>query len=90
VSSTLVGIAGVAADVGRLDRTAELLGAVEAAAGSSGVPLVPADEAARTRLIERSHEVLGTERSDELRSKGSTRSVTETLACVLDPGYLVV
>jgi predicted ATPase/DNA-binding SARP family transcriptional activator len=87
VATTLIEIAGVAADAGRLDRAGELLGVIGAGAGASGIPLVPADEQARQRLLERAEAALGRDRLDALVAAGAKWSVDDAVAWVLDPGY---
>jgi hypothetical protein len=90
VATTLIEIAGVAADAGRLDRTGELLGAVGAGvqgSAASGIPLVPADEITRQRLLERAEAALGRDRLDALVGSGARWTVDEAIAWVLDPGY---
>ena len=62
IATTLIEVADVAADAGRLDRAGELLGAIESGTGSSGIPLVPADELAKQRLLERAEAALGRSR----------------------------
>ena len=87
VATTLIEIAGVAADAGRHDRAGELLGVIGAGSAVSGIPLVPADEQARQRLLERAEAALGRARLDDLVATGAEWSVDDAVAWVLDPGY---
>ena len=80
VASSLLGLAGIAAEAGRPDAGARLLGAAEEIAASRGSPIFPRDEPVRGRACAALTAALGPERLVGAREAGRALSVEAAMA----------
>jgi tetratricopeptide (TPR) repeat protein len=79
VASALLGLAGIAAESGRVEQGARLLGAAEAMAASFGAPIFPRDQPVRDRCLAALTAALGEERLAAAREAGRARTVEEAI-----------
>jgi predicted ATPase/transcriptional regulator with XRE-family HTH domain len=79
VASALLGLAGVAAESGRAEQGAHLLGAAEAMDASFGAPIFPRDQPVRDRCLSALTAALGEERLAAAREAGRTLTVEEAI-----------
>jgi non-specific serine/threonine protein kinase len=87
-ASALLGLAGIAAESGRAEQGARLLGAAEAMAASFGAPIFPRDQSIRDRCLSALTAALGMERLAAAREAGRTLTVEQAIAqaqVVADP-----
>jgi predicted ATPase/DNA-binding XRE family transcriptional regulator len=80
VTSALIGLAAVAADTGRPEMGAHLLGAAEGMAASLGAPMFPSDRPVFARGLSVLRSALGEERLASEREVGRAMSVEQAVA----------
>jgi predicted ATPase/class 3 adenylate cyclase len=80
VGSSLHGLAGVAAESGRPEEGARLLGAAEGLASSLGAPAYPRDQPVRARALTTLTAALGVERLAAAREAGRALSLEAAIA----------
>jgi predicted ATPase/DNA-binding XRE family transcriptional regulator len=80
VVTALVGLAGVAAESGRPEEGAHLLGAAEDSAASLGTPIFPRDRPVRYRALAALTKALGEERLEAAREAGRTLTIDQAVA----------
>jgi hypothetical protein len=79
VASALLGLAGVAAELGHPEEGARLLGAAEESAASLGAPLFPRDRPVRDRALAALTAALGEERLATAQEAGRALTVEEAI-----------
>jgi tetratricopeptide (TPR) repeat protein len=79
-ASALLGLAGIAAESGRAEQGARLLGAAEAMAASFGAPIFPRDQPIRDRCLSALKAALGEERLAAAREEGRGLTVEQAIA----------
>jgi non-specific serine/threonine protein kinase len=79
VASALLGLAGVAAELGRPEEGAHLLGAAEGSAASLGAPIFPRDRPVRDRALAALTAALGEPRLAAAREVGRALTVEEAI-----------
>ena len=90
VASTLLGLAGVAAESGRPEAGARLLGAAEGIAASLGSPIYPRDRPVRDRGVAALVAALGPDRLAAARDAGRATVVEAAIADALAAANAVV
>jgi predicted ATPase/class 3 adenylate cyclase len=89
VASTLLGLAGVAAESGQPEAGARLLGAAEGIAASLGSPIYPRDQPVRDRGVAALVAALGPDRLAAERDAGRAMAVEEAIADGLAAAHAV-
>jgi hypothetical protein len=79
VGSALLGLAGVAAALGRPEEGARLLGAAEGSAASHGAPIFPRDRPVRDRALAALMATLGEHQLATTRAAGRALTVEEAI-----------
>ena len=79
VASALLGLAGVAAELGRPEEGAHFLGAAEGSAASLGAPIFPRDRPVRDRALAALSATLGEHRLATAREAGRALTVEEAI-----------
>jgi predicted ATPase/class 3 adenylate cyclase len=79
VTSALLGLSGVAAELGRPEAGAHLFGAAEGTASSVGAPFFPRDRPVRERAIAALAAAMGEQRFAAAREVGRVLTVEETI-----------
>ena len=80
LASALNGLAGIAAEAGRPEEGARLLGAVEGIVAALGAPFFPRDQPIRDRALATLTAALGEERLAAAREEGRALTVEEAIA----------
>jgi hypothetical protein len=83
VASSLLGLAGIAAESGRPEAGARLLGAAEGLAASLGSPIYPRDRPVRDRGVATLVAALGPDRLAAAREAGRAMAVETAIAAAL-------
>lgn len=80
VLSALVGLAGVAAELGRSEQGARLFGSAETIAASHRVAIFPRDRPVRERCVRELRRTLGEERFDAAQEAGRSMVIAQAIA----------